>query len=1245
MEHRLPQLIVTDGTGQEERAYAAHRENYFRIDEREHFEWLSLAAGYAGLVGFFDSNDRPDGTWSEYFETDEAIVVALIRATRLDGLQAEFDALLDSLAAFPAPGRLRDPRETPPYRLAKILDLWRERLKNARTPAGRELSDLIETLIETRLRASMADLRRSLAVGGQFERADFEREFAPVWFDASFDATATETPADGDVKSPLAHLFGEVLSAAEVIRAQAGRLLPAVLECPDHDPGVALLPVFLRLFEKAQRQANGFTQRHLDFYHDRVLRVGPRPAEADAAFLTLRPGRPGAEASAERGTEFVLGKDARNRERIYRADADLSVSDAVVAAVYTLHFGGSLPGLPASEASGERQDIFGRSSARALLRRLPHEDPDGRVPPGEERAYPPFGASRRGAMDAECAQARIGFAVASQVLALREGLRKIEVAFKLGEPDEADPGGLERRLATLAAAEAQDTRAVFEQDLFIKSFRELFAISVTGAKGWIELPAYIPLHAIVDAGCPKNVLIFRMELPPDAGPIVPYRSEIHGEDYAATVPVMRFAVNHDAYLNPYGLLRDLSAKSCEIRVEAQGCRDLRMANPFGPLSPDAPFQPFGPSPGVGAYWIVGSPEAASKNLTRFRLNLEWSGLPAMPGGFKTYYRSYGATLENRDFKAGLSVLAEGKWQTPDRAEAPWLELFAETRSDTGETVLAGANTLNLDVALPYCKTQETALAQADWTYRPDVRSGFFRLTLLHPPFGFGHDDYRSALTEALIFNARVKLDRLRKPIPLAPCTPTVNAAFFDYGAIARVELRNAADSAGGERFFHLHPLGWEFVPRNAPRAPSLIPVAGQAGNLLIGIRGGETAATLSLLFHLRDDANPDYRTEGDRPRWHYLARDGWKPFEARQIVSDSTRGLQKTGIVLIEWPADLSRDRPAMPKGLAWLRVSANRGLAGYASLISVHAQALRVVRLDAADSDPRDRPLLPAGTPVKARKTLPGIRSVAYIAPAEAGRASETRRDLRTRVSERAKHRNRAIQSWDYERLVLERFPDIGKAKCFPNLRAAMDPAERVRPGHVLIVVLPKSSPDWTPWRMPTLGGDRLEEIARAIAPLASPFARIEVRNPVYERIQVRCTVRLARGHGEGHSLKLVDRALCEYISPWSGIGYRAGFGWRVRRHDIEAHLLSLGFVEAVSGFSLLSVADDGRDDEYRLFDTAVPHAGQSADDIAPAYPWSIPVPLRRHYVRVDSALDPEPHAATLGALEIGSTFILSRR
>src|SRR5207237_4012667 len=49
-------------------------------------------------------------------------------------------------------------------------------------------------------------------------------------------------------------------------------------------------------------------------------------------------------------------------------------------------------------------------------------------------------------------------------------------------------------------------------------------------------------------------------------------------------------------------------------------------------------------------------------------------------------------------------------------------------------------------------------------------------------------------------------------------------------------------------------------------------------------------------------------------------------------------------------------------------------------------------------------------------------------------GKHSEVGKEFYTRVSERLRHKGRAITAWDYEHLILNRFSDIYKVKCITH-------------------------------------------------------------------------------------------------------------------------------------------------------------------------------------------------------------------
>jgi hypothetical protein len=301
---------------------------------------------------------------------------------------------------------------------------------------------------------------------------------------------------------------------------------------------------------------------------------------------------------------------------------------------------------------------------------------------------------------------------------------------------------------------------------------------------------------------------------------------------------------------------------------------------------------------------------------------------------------------------------------------------------------------------------------------------------------------------------------------------------------------------------------------------------------------------------------------------------------------------------------------------------------------------------------------VLPAGTITRSRRPLPGIVSVTQPLPSCGGRAQETREQMRTRVSERLRHKQRAVTPADFESLILEAFPEVYKVKCFANLSTKHGPHDCVRPGQALIVPLPHWPAGRDGEQMPMLDGNVVQQIAEFANALSSPWASVSVENPVYERIQVRCKVRFTERAGNGHYLTLLNDALSRFLTPWQdGAGYRTHFGWCIRQHDIEAYIGSLPYVQYVSGFSMLRIAavapTAGADElaatdmqTFTLFDTARQAGGATGPqtDIFPLYPWSIAIPAAHHAIEaVDDDRDYEGVPTTLSQLEIGTTFIIS--
>lgn len=1284
--------IVSDGISQQQRAQPALQDGYFNVDETKLTDLLAMMGRYAAGVRFRDERNRDDGTWEAYFSADETMIIADILSIDLDGYAAAFEQMWHDTGGD-ANRLTRDVslHEMPAWKLAALIDRWFTALRPSQTPAGRDLYGLLSSMANRlqgefeRLRLACQSNAAAVQTAKSATNQATKKATAPTPAMMAFDpAMRGDSGANGggngngDARMAFSFRtnFYAFLKAIDMLQKGAARMLPASLASQQHDPSVGMLIAFAQLYQKLQGRVNRFTHRHLDFYYDQVLLAKLRPARADKTCLVLQASLPGRDIPIAPGTEFSAGQDAAKRDIVFSADTPLLVGDLQVQALHTLYFDRDANSAPENAlrepaGGGERQYATG-----CYLNSI---DVPAEVVTDPEKLFPqPLLGAPKAARDAMfLPEARIGFAIASRVLALREGRRRIRITLTFDEGANGEDL-FAQRIAALAEAidgggndsndgnvQTDKQQQLAVEDAFFRVFRRMFAVAVTCEQGWHPVAEYIPLYQGVDRNfdirCEPHTLLIDFELAADAPAVTPYVQAVHGEQYETVLPMVRLLLHAD-YMYPYGLLDRLPLRKIAIDVGAEGCKQLSLFNNVGQLSPAAPFQPFGPIPAIGSYFIVGSAEMAGKRLGSFGIDVEWGGLPSGHGGFRDWYAGYDYK-EGAAVTAAASVLVDGKWLPAEHRRQPDVVLFDRWDDERDLEAIRTQRRLSFEQVIHHARPAERLSADTAFAYGPLAKNGFFKLTLNSPEFAFGHKEYPVALAEALGRNAAEKKLKRHEPLPNPPYTPLINAISFSYTAFAHIDLAhtNGRDvdwngDGDGDRMFHLHPLGWENLAGMRRGHATLLPHIGDSGNLYIGLSGTADGQIVNLLFHLHPDSLPCNDSEksdsphnpagqaGSSLRWSYLSGNRWIPFGTR-VVADTTHGFMVSGIVSLELPPDIDDDSTVMPRGLYWLRLSAEHDLNKVCSLYAVYTNGLQVSRVHGNDDNgysTADVPL-PVGAIRRSRKTIAGLGKIVQPVASFGGAPAETREQLRTRISGRLRHKNRAVSPYDYQTLILEKFPEIYKVKCFPNMRMDADPQRWIAPGHVLIVALPQLPAGIGSGHMPTLDGHLIGEVRQYAAGLASPWAQIDVRNPVYEHLQVRCTVKFRKGFGGGYYVKQLNRDISRFLSPWGGGGYSVHFGWRVRQHDVEAFILGLDYVEFVTGFSMLRISPDGSE-RYGLLDTAARKGGEAGHrDIVPDYPWSIAVPLQRHAIAIGDDLQPrDPKAVGLAALEVGTTFII---
>jgi len=765
-------------------------------------------------------------------------------------------------------------------------------------------------------------------------------------------------------------------------------------------------------------------------------------------------------------------------------------------------------------------------------------------PPGDGApARPAFGARPA---DPAAAPATIGWAIASPALALSAGRRRVSLLLVFADDDRGallDP----------------DARG----DVPLK---RPFDVAVSVGAAWLD-PADVRFaeERLVDGVDPAHpgrdrrriALSIAFTLDEAAPALAPPAAGGTDPRWPALRLTLRAVRTRGRVTTAWERYRTLRLIRAELRTGAGGEADadadgtglwpLDLETDGGRVDGKRPFEPFGPAAPPGATLAIGHPDLAGKRLTALTLRWRWQ---APPADLATHYANYDPVP---GFTATLALVE-------DRMRVTRLG---------GAIALFGPATAAA-VRTPALTVDTVAGGGVDPGDAP-VRERRRHLLLTLDDAGFGHAAYPVlAMEKAADLAAALRTAKAdarvdpRGAIVRPPYTPRLRRLSLDFAADHRVETDRYDRDAAVDRLYHLHPFGTVEAPDGGGGDGGgwpLLPAHDEAGALHVGLAGVAAPETVSLLVDVPAGDG------GDRPaglRWSYLGAQGW--VELPSPPRDETGGLARTGLVRIALPAAAPDAR--LPAGLYWLRAGVDAGAAAAPLLGGVHAQAGRATLVEA---DP-DGATLPAGATRTIADAAAGIARVRQPYPGFGGAAPETEAAFRVRAAERLRHKNRALTAWDYERLVLARFPAVHKAKCLPATRAT-------GPGLVRLVIVPdvrarRPADPFVP-RAPVALLDEVRDHLRALAPAA---ARIEVGHPHFVRVRVRVGVRFRDPGDEAFQKRRLADAINRHLAPWAfGEGAEIALGQRIDAAALIAFVDGLPFVDFVAGCRLFQTDEDG--------------------------------------------------------------------
>lgn len=1223
------------GTSQEQRSFAALNENYVKIDERDTAFLLSYTRELAAYVNFFNTNDELSGSWQSFFDA-ESVVWADMTYFDLPKLESEFQFHHSRMTLFKRRGMKAK-------HLKGIIDVFTQLFGKYDTwltvlekhPPSLSHDNNRKSEVKSALDVLLSEFRKLYVVlsdlesytGTELELLSLLKSSHLPHFKASAalitsDSESLELDADGEqdawqrVDKVSQEAFNTCADTFKYWKNQAKSYFENSLSQTGHKPHLALFKSFLMTFEEIKKGLNDLRLQHLNYYYTDVLKQRPKEAIEDHVYLFFDLNPHAKQAIMPENTLFLAGTDSNNQELFYKADQTAYLSHAKIKYLLA-HFidqGDTLLDLDNQPfwASGMyRNDLSAVLKERA---------PEPVAIFGESQASKGF--SERNMQDAP-----LGFAFASPLLTLNEGEREISITTTF---DAASFSKLENIITNIALK--MKTR---REELFLKIFLNAFTLKVAVPEGFMTIERYV-----VNKEESTNSLVFTFELGPTDPPLVPASPLTH-DDWESEFPLVCFYLNNQAFIYAYNILEPLRPLLVTINTKTKGMRNIQVYSQVGKLNAGSPFQPFGSLPTLGSYLLIGNSEVTCKPLNNLAINITWFDLPRHKSGFYGYYEQYGLPIDNTTFEATLTVLNRGKW-TPE--ESPQTFKLFSTESKYGSSSMNPKGTLLTTHTIQNIDTQRIKLSPdyGELNQERDFTStsmrGFFKLELCSPYFGFGHDRYPSVLSDITIQNSKRSFLQFNKQpviLPNMPYTPQIQGITIDYEASGTSQIGTMSQEHPCH-FYRIYPFGKRIVNENDALADlSLIPRFGYEGALHIGFEDLEPFQVVNVLLQLIDDFTTTSEEEPPELEWHYLQEDQWLPLSRKQLIEDSTKSFLETGIITLQTPGSINTDNQILHSGCRWFRVSAVKNVREAAKILYARAQVLRAT---AIRNEGATQPTLAPNSIVNATTALPGIQNIVQPFFSFGGRDTEQAVEFHTRIAERLRHKSRALSVWDYERMVLEKFPEIYKVRCVPHVSEQRG----TDPSSVMILVIADPSSALNTYE-PMASNSLLYQIKAFLQQRVSPFVNLDVRNPTYERFRIFASVKFAYGKNNGLYLQKLNEEIKAYLCSWLPPFHKgAQLGEAILRSDVLSFINHLPYVDFVTQCSILKVGVESTD-FFSLSDTAAPTTDEGHDILRATHPWSVLTPMSEHALRLIGQEDEGlPTAAGVGILKIAEDFVI---
>lgn len=988
----------------------------------------------------------------------------------------------------------------------------------------------------------------------------------------------------------------DFLKQVDVKMQNAGLGFPDSSIKSDVEPHLALFMCFIMLLQHSEDALNQFTGRHLDFYFKRVLQLRNRPEVPDKVHVIFELARNLTGYLLPQDTALDAGKDKSQKPKpiIFKTNAELAVNSATISAMKSWY-----------QSPADKKVAYADVTFSADGLGTPIKDDVPKWNPFGSKTWP---------------TASMGFAFASKVLLLSEGDRTITLTLNFSGLDAFDPTLIAKQFKVFLTSEKDWLQAAFSTTVPTKLNQQTLVITVNvPAKDKAVVPYDQTIHK-ENYKTDFPIIRLLMNVQDDAYPVYQALSKAKLTDVTIDVAVTdmkNLAVENDngkvdpsKPFFPFGALPKVGSNLYIGNAEI-------FQKEWTKITPHIIWK--------------GVPDDLKSYYTAYRTNYLKSVFSPKSYDITSSNESADNTGGSRavtgteSFKANVFYMKDGNWASPVTSEINTLNNMFDIvppNDNTNNPVNPAPAFINkylyFNVSGSYNHNvgpqAEKALiqqyVQPMQVFFPVM--GFIGFQAASNPVQTQTENFSAAVKDNYIlislendflhsmyprlFAAAMTDTTRNSLIPKEPYTPEIASLKLDYNASASNKIDKLTGGSNNQellndyinhniQFFHETPFGQAeqhaFLKKQyhgliagnitaMPQAPDL-------SAFYIGIADMQTGSVASILFQVSEgseDALAPSFSDTVQPKWFYLSGNEWLALDKSNIISDDTNDFLRSGIIKFLIPDGATTNNTFLNQSLTWLGVELPTAVSidSVCKFVNVHIQAAKAQFADNDNELSHLEAGLPAGTISKLVDRLPQIKSVTQPYASFGGLLPENDDAFRLRVSERLRHKHRAITIWDYEHLVMAQFPQVFRVKCLNHTNDDIE----VAPGSVRVVAIPdiRNQISFDPFK-PRVSKNTLSEITQYLAGLNSMHVDLLAINPDYEEVILDFKVKFYFGLDENLYAAKLNTDLINYLSPWAyNRNADIDFGGTLYKSVVIRFIEELSYVDYITDFKMYFTA-----------------------------------------------------------------------